>query len=447
MWYSESMRRKIKIVNCILTCGLGALLCISQVQDPLTAEATTASEIQGQINQNTNTLNQINSQIVALETEQELLQEQMDDLNAEIVNTMTSIGVKEDEIAAKKNEITDKENQITEKGNQIVRKQGEIDETQREYEAAVEREEAQREGMMICARLIYERGDDTYLDALLSGKGFSDILNQMDRVERVYEYENSMLLEYIEVKNQVHDLWERLEEEKAGLEADKQQLEADKQVLENDRQQLEADQAELRNQKANLDSMMAKKKQESANFEAEIAKARQAAAAAKKQIQQDQQRLKQLQAQNNSSSGGGGGGGTRPSYNETNYSATINNASGSDLGKSVANYACQFIGNPYVSGGTSLTNGADCSGFTYRVYSEFGYSLPRTSYQQRSAGTGVDFSNAQPGDILCYEGHVAIYIGDGLIVHASNSNPYPSGGIKISQAQYRPIVAVRRIVN
>ena len=148
-----------------------------------------------------------------------------------------------------------------------------------------------------------------------------------------------------------------------------------------------------------------------------------------------------------SSSGGGGGGGTRPSYSETDYSATINNASGSELGKSVANYACQFIGNPYVSGGTSLTNGADCSGFTYRVYSEFGYSLPRTSYQQRSAGTGVDYSNAQPGDILCYEGHVAIYIGDGLIVHASNSNPYPSGGIKISQAQYRPIVAVRRIVN
>ena len=138
---------------------------------------------------------------------------------------------------------------------------------------------------------------------------------------------------------------------------------------------------------------------------------------------------------------------TPPSYSETNYSSVINNASGSDLGKSVANYACQFIGNPYVSGGTSLTGGADCSGFTYRVYSEFGYSLPRTSYQQRSAGTGVSYGEAQPGDLICYEGHVALYIGDGLFVHASNSNPYPSGGIKISQAQYRTILAVRRIVN
>lgn len=434
----------MKIVNCILTCGLGAALCISQMREPMTAEATTASEIQGQLNQHTNELNQINSQIVALETEQELLQEQMDDLNAEIVNTMTSIGVKEDEIAAKEDEITDKSEQITDKKDQISRKQDEINETQKEYEAAVEREETQRESMMICARLIYERGEDSFLDALLRGDGFSDILNQMDRVERVYEYENNMLLDYIEVKNQVHDLWDRLEEEKAGLEADERQLEADKQALEADRQQLEADRAELRDQKASLDAMMDKKRQQSADFDAEIARARQAAADAKRQIQEDQERLRQLQAQNNSP---GGGTGTRPSYNETNYSSVINNAAGSDLGKSVANYACQFIGNPYVLGGTSLTNGTDCSGFTYRVYSEFGYSLPRTSYQQRSAGTGVNYSDAQPGDILCYEGHVALYIGDGLIVHASNSNPYPSGGIKISQAQYRPILAVRRIVN
>ncbi len=98
-------------------------------------------------------------------------------------------------------------------------------------------------------------------------------------------------------------------------------------------------------------------------------------------------------------------------------------------------------------GGTSLTGGADCSGFTYRVYSEFGYSLPRTSYQQRNAGTGVSYENAQPGDLICYDGHVGIYIGGGLIVHASNSSPYPAGGIKVSQAGYRSILAVRRIVN
>lgn len=115
---------------------------------------------------------------------------------------------------------------------------------------------------------------------------------------------------------------------------------------------------------------------------------------------------------------------------------------GSATGQQIASYACQFVGNPYVSGGTSLTNGADCSGFTYRVYSDFGYSIPRTSYAQRNVGTGVDYANAQPGDIICYSGHVAIYIGNGKIVHASTA----STGIKISNAQYREILSVRRIV-
>ena len=100
-------------------------------------------------------------------------------------------------------------------------------------------------------------------------------------------------------------------------------------------------------------------------------------------------------------------------------------------------------GNPYVAGGTSLTNGADCSGFTYRVFADFGYKLPRTSYEQRSAGTGVDYDSAQPGDIICYDGHVAIYIGGGYIVHASSAKT----GIKVSKAGYRTILAVRRIIN
>ena len=108
----------------------------------------------------------------------------------------------------------------------------------------------------------------------------------------------------------------------------------------------------------------------------------------------------------------------------------------------MANYAWQFIGNPYVMGGTSLTNGADCSGFVFRVYKDFGYSLPRTSYAQRSAGTEVSYSDAQPGDVICYAGHVGIYIGNGQIVHASTQKT----GIKVTRATYREILSVRRIV-
>ena len=115
---------------------------------------------------------------------------------------------------------------------------------------------------------------------------------------------------------------------------------------------------------------------------------------------------------------------------------------GSELGQSVASYACQFVGNPYVYGGTSLTNGADCSGFVMSVYANFGVSLPHSSSGDRSVGTAVDgLANAQPGDIICYSGHVAIYIGNGQIVHASTAKT----GIKISDVNYRTPLGVRRI--
>lgn len=118
-------------------------------------------------------------------------------------------------------------------------------------------------------------------------------------------------------------------------------------------------------------------------------------------------------------------------------------------GQQVVNYAKKFVGNKYRYGGTSLTKGTDCSGFTRGVYKKFGKSLPHSSSAQRSCGTKVKggIKNAKPGDLICYSGHVAIYMGNNKIVHASNSAPYPRGGIKISNnARYRKIVTVRRIV-
>ena len=334
--------------------------------------APSMSELQNSINNHQNQLNNINSQINSLQDEQDLVQEKIDDLNAEIINTMTSIGMKEDEIASKETELADKQVQI--------------DQTQEEYNLAKAKEEKQHNDMITRMRMMYENdSSENYVNLLLQGGGLSGMLNRMDFVESVYEYDRQKLQEYEETKEQVLALWNQLEEEKTQLQVDKDQLEADK--------------ADLENQKSELDVMLAKAQQ-------------------------------------------GNTAAATGTYATTNYTSVIESASGSDMGKRLAKYACQYIGNPYVAGGTSLTNGADCSGFTFRVYSDFGYSIPRTSYEQRSCGTGVDYSNAQPGDLICYDGHVAMYIGGGLIVHASTQRT----GIKISNANYRPILAVRRVV-
>ena len=123
---------------------------------------------------------------------------------------------------------------------------------------------------------------------------------------------------------------------------------------------------------------------------------------------------------------------------------TGSSGSGSASGQAVANYALQFVGNPYVWGGSSLTNGTDCSGFTMAVYANFGVSLPHYTGSQEHSGTAVNsLTEAQPGDLILYSGHVAIYLGNNQIVHASN----PRYGITTGTATYRNIVAIRRIFN
>lgn len=417
VWYAFSMKRRMKkILNYILISSLTAGIVGYMAENhEMVVQATSAAiaDVKNQITQTQNQIEDINEKIEGYEDELALAEELIADLNAEIINTMTSIGMKEDEIAAKEVELVDK--------------QGEIDVTEQEYESAKLQEEQQYTAMIKRVRDMYEMGSVDYMSFFLAGEGLSGVLNRMDFVEEIYEYDRLKLTEYETTRELVLALWNQLEQEKT-------QLEADKVSLENDRAALEA-------QKVNLDGMLAKKKQESANFEAEIEKAKQEAAVAKKLLQQEQKKLQQLQAQQKQSQKGNTAA-ANGKYTSTSYTSTIEDANGSDMGKKVAKYACQYIGNPYVYGGTSLTNGADCSGFTYRVYQDFGYSLPRTSTEQRSAGKGVDYSDAEPGDLICYSGHVGIYIGGGKIVHASTEKT----GIKVSNATYRSILSVRRIL-
>ena len=384
----ERMKRAGRILSIVLSIAM-----LTIVVEPVSA--TTISDWENQLNEHQNALNGINNNIYGLESEQEILEEEIADIDAEMINLMTSIQLLEDEIA-------DKETSIAE--------------AQSEYDAAVAKEQEQYETMKIRMQYMYEQGETDYFALLLESSSFAEMVNKADYIEQLYEYDRNQQIAYQELAAQVAEMRDNLIVEKEALEADK---------------------TDMQSQQASLDVILEKKKAESANYEAMLASAKAEAAAYKKKIKEDQKKIAQLQQAGSSTANNG-------SYTVTGFDTSIiDKATGSTTGKNIAKYGCQFIGNPYVYGGTSLTNGADCSGFIYRIYADFGYFMPRTSTALRSVGTEVSYSNAQPGDIVCYDGHVGLYCGGGYIVHAST----PSSGIKISSATYRTILTVRRVVS
>lgn len=172
-----------------------------------------------------------------------------------------------------------------------------------------------------------------------------------------------------------------------------------------------------------------------------VAESKEAEEARLKKEEEERRAAEEAARRAASSSSRSSGSSSSSSSSSAAPSRSYNPPSGGN-GQAVANYACQFVGNPYVYGGTSLTNGADCSGFVMSVYAAFGVSLPHSSSALAGVGYGVDPGAMQPGDIVCYSGHVGIYVGNNTIVHASTE----ATGIKYtSPANYRAIVAVRRI--
>ena len=357
------------------------------------------SDLQQQQQENQNKLNDVNDSIDDISAQQELIDEEIADLDADLINMMTTISVLEDD---------------------IHQKEADIDLARAQYEEAKATEEAQYDAMKVRMKYMYEKGDDSYLELLMEATSVSDMLNKAEYVEKLYEYDRTLLQEYVETKEEIADIQANLEQQKADLESDK---------------------ADLVEQQTYLDQLLAEKKAVSADYDAQIASAKAQASKLKKAIAEEARQIKKLQdeeARKKATAQVVNGTYTVKAFD----ASIISSSAGSDLGKKIAMYGCQFIGNPYVAGGTSLTNGADCSGFIYRIYSDFGYKVPRNSYSLRSAGTAVDYANAQPGDVICYEGHVAMYVGGGYIVHASTQKT----GIKISKATYRPILTVRRII-
>lgn len=400
-----------KFINTVI------VMCCVAVLFTNTVNATTSSEIKKQKEQTEKNLNSIKNNINSIEKKKANMSAQISEKNNQLVDILVVIQVLEDDMANKEIEIT---------------------QAQEDYDIAKAKEESQYEAMKKRIKYMYENGNTMYIEAFLEADSLSDLLNKAEYVNEIYNYDRQLLTDFQETKQQVAELQVELEQQKEEMVA------------------LEADYKE---QQANLEATISTMKAQVADFESELSQAKTQAKSYQDMINKQSEQIKKLAAEekkaadaaakkaeeeknkkNNTQNANAGTSGNTPTSSDYNDSPTKPSSSGSGTGSQIASYACQFIGNPYVLGGTSLTNGADCSGFTQSVYASFGISIPRTSGDQASGGSSVSFSDIQAGDIVCYAGHVAIYIGNGQIVHAST----PATGIKYGNVTYRTILSIRR---
>ena len=320
----------------------------------------------------------------------------------------------------------------------------------RDYRQAEEKRQRQYDILKKRIQFLYEEGDITYLDILLKAKNIGDVVSQTEYFRQLYEYDQEIIQRY-----------EKLKQEAAGK----------KELLEEKQSQLEVMEEENESQQKELEGFIEARKTESSSFalELEEAQARAAQAAGEvirkteeirilrarqeeERIRQEKERIRQEQESAGREPGSAGqasgaagrepgGAGWESGGAGTAGGRPVKSIGGTEFGRNVADYALQFVGNPYVYGGTSLTGGTDCSGYTQSVYRHFGVSIPRTSGEQAGFGREIPYEDMEPGDLVCYSGHVAMYIGGGRIVHASSRKE----GIKVSNdPAYRTIVSIRR---
>ena len=316
----------------------------------------------------------------------------------------------------------------------ITSKQAEIEQNQKDLAAAQEKQQEQYDAMKKRIQFMYENSaEDNIWTAIIESNGITDMLNRIEYVSDVYDSDRALMDSYQAAVEQVKEIGTKLDN-------DMNELTAMQDDYEKQQADVEAAIVALENQKEQYASQIAQAQQQADNYQNIIT-------AQGKIIQEQEAAAAAARANSSSSSpsydGGGAGKGGSIASDYAAGGGKNPGASTGVSGSSVVSYAMQFVGNPYVWGGNSLTNGVDCSGFVHEVYAHFGISTPRYSQAFKSVGQAVSFDNIQPGDVVVYPGHVAIYAGGGVIVEAQSTK----AGITANRSvQCHTILAIRRLV-
>ena len=349
--------------------------------------------------------------------------------NSDIANIKDSQSDVKDSItaaAAKMKTLLSKQEQLK---SDIKDKQNEVEQANKKLEEAKEEEQNQYDAMKLRIHYLYENSTDNSIwSAILESNGLSDMLNRIEYATDLYKSDRELMTSYQNAVKKVEDWTMQLADEMDSLLAlqDKYQT-----------------------QQGELKTLMAKLEQQKDAYAQQLAEAQKQAQDYKKTISKQEAIIRAQEAaaaRANANTYDGGGTGASGGIASDSYlkDPDCNPSQTTDVsGADIVAFAQQFVGNPYVWGGNSLTNGVDCSGFVHQVYAHFGISTPRYSQAFKSVGQPVSYQNIQAGDVVVYPGHVAIYIGNGNIVEAQSTR----AGITNSRpVNCHTITAIRRLV-
>ena len=387
----------------------------------------------------------VNASIDNLEQQKESLLGSIDDLKQKLVTTIS---------------------QLDSVNNDITELQGKMEKTQSDLEQAQAEQTTEYNAMKKRIQYLYETGGEVggWAAVFLSGGNISDILNKAEYTQQMYDYDRQQLEDYVNTVNQVTSLQQQQQDQKAQLESSKNSLTEGQQTLEgliseaqgkyddfdaelaeayqlaDQYQQLIVEQNKAIAQKAAADAAAQQaataSEDTSANYMAAIGNA------ADTTYGTDNTGADNSYAYTGtySAADNAAAGGTSYAGTSSGNTGTVSGNATSSLGQQILSYASQYVGGKYVWGGNDLNTGVDCSGFVQQVYKNFGINTSRTSYDIETDGQAVSYSDVQVGDVLCYDGHVGIYAGDGKIINAIDD----AHGIGYSDANYSEIRSIRR---